>query len=331
MKSFFHLFFIMLFAAAAQQHPPLELRGDTTDQGQQCYMITTESATYFYQKEGCGFSSILDQQGNDWIGYQPGGGERGEYRGIPNLGWEFHPGYTNGGTTEVVTEEAYHIHLRSEANGWQVSWHFYNDRAMMVLEQALEPYWFLYEGTPGGTMEPDRDYYYLPGADGVARMECSQGFSSDLVQEWIAFGDPASAQMLLLVHHTNDELIDSYFPMGGSGGMTVFGFGRDNDRSPCWHCMEQQPDTFTVALTILADESAAQNAAQEYIDRARITSIASVHHRNPGSPVRSDIWYSLQGRRITAVGGTTRLAGTALRLLLNAQNQNLVIDRCYNE
>jgi hypothetical protein len=48
--------------------------------------IETQTATYFYQKENGGFSSIVDNDGVDWVGFHPTSGSEGagEFRGIPN-------------------------------------------------------------------------------------------------------------------------------------------------------------------------------------------------------------------------------------------------------
>lgn len=253
---------VVLFPLGAQ----VSVEDNVMDQGQSCFKITTPLATYWYQKEGCGFSSIHDQLGNDWISYQPGGGAQGEYRGIPNLGWQFHPGYTNGGTTTLESSSETKATIRSQANGWEATWDFYPTHAVLTVIAAPASYWFLYEGTPGGSMDPSSDFYYVPESsepDGVARRQCSENFGNDLAGEWIAFGDPDAQQMLLLVHHTDDNLIDDYYPMGGVGGMTVFGFGRDNDKTTgCWDCMTRVPATFTIALVAETAESAVKTFAE---------------------------------------------------------------------
>lgn len=50
------------------------------------YIVTTENATYYLEKSGGGLSSLLDQDGIDWIGFNniKGSGWKGEYRGFPN-------------------------------------------------------------------------------------------------------------------------------------------------------------------------------------------------------------------------------------------------------
>ena len=67
------------------------------DEGQSSYAIESQNATYFYQKQGAAFSSLIDPSGNDWISYTTTSGAGGSYRGIPNMVYpegKFHPGST---------------------------------------------------------------------------------------------------------------------------------------------------------------------------------------------------------------------------------------------
>lgn len=50
------------------------------------YKTETQAAVHFLEKEGAGFSSIVDSDGNDWIGFHPESGTEagGGYRGFPN-------------------------------------------------------------------------------------------------------------------------------------------------------------------------------------------------------------------------------------------------------
>ena len=42
---------------------------ESQDEGMTAFKIVTKSATYFYQVEAGGFSSIVDQYGNDWVNF----------------------------------------------------------------------------------------------------------------------------------------------------------------------------------------------------------------------------------------------------------------------
>ena len=60
--------------------------------------------------------------------------------------------------------------------------------------------------------------------------------------EWLYFTDPSVKRSLFLVHHEDDEAIDSYWPMNKE--MTVFGFGRKGLNK----FMETVPTQFTIGL-----------------------------------------------------------------------------------
>ena len=58
----------------------VRLGADILDEGQEAFVVETPAATYCYHKEGGGFSSLVDRDGRDWIGYRAGDGPAGEYR-----------------------------------------------------------------------------------------------------------------------------------------------------------------------------------------------------------------------------------------------------------
>jgi hypothetical protein len=61
--------------------------------------------------------------------------------------------------------------------------------------------------------------------------------------EWLYFADPEQGRSLYLVHHEDDEQVDSYWPMNKE--MTVFGFGRLGIKK----FMPAVPAHFTIGLT----------------------------------------------------------------------------------
>ena len=96
---FYHVYFEVTGGGftPAPVAPQITLVDGVPDEGLSAYEIGTALGTYYYQKQAGGFSSLLDLQGNDWIGYQPSGGSAGDLRGIPNLvspEGHFHPGAT---------------------------------------------------------------------------------------------------------------------------------------------------------------------------------------------------------------------------------------------
>ena len=103
---------------------------------------------------------MIDGNGNDWISYRPTGGSAGEYRGIPNLGDVFHPGYTNSSSRVLGTGPLKLTLVSTSTDGlWDCTWEIYHRFARFRLNRrGATNYWFLYEGTPGGTFGATTDY-----------------------------------------------------------------------------------------------------------------------------------------------------------------------------
>lgn len=225
--------------------PPLvTLIGGVMHEGQESFRITTPAATYLYHKQGAGFASMLDPDGNDWLSYHPWGGSDGKYRGIPNLvhpeGY-FHPGSTNC-VSEIVNAGALKVTIASQSNDgkWACQWEIYPNHARLTVTRADREYWFLYEGTPGGELDLDADYVVRSTGE---RTPASEKWDGDIpAPEWLYFGAGNTKRVLYLVHHEDDDCIDSYWPM--EGNMTVFGFGRLGLNK----YMDQVPAHFTIGF-----------------------------------------------------------------------------------
>jgi hypothetical protein len=231
---------------------------NVSDEGQDCFKIETPLATYFFQKTAAGFSSILDKDSNDWVGFHPqgGSGSAGEYRGIPNLGPCCHPGYgtinNQGSTSSIESQEPDKVVIVSESDAGTMAtrWEIYPTHATLTVTKAEVHYWFLYEGTPGGgdNIQAGSDYYVLGNGDQYALSERS--FNQDISPEWIYFGDGSLDRVLYFIHHDDDSRTDSFWPM--EGNMTVFGFGRNNDHAgnnDMWLVFDSAPETFTIGFS----------------------------------------------------------------------------------
>jgi hypothetical protein len=200
-----------------------------------CYKITTPRATYFLEKEGAGLSSLIDRDGNDWLGFhpEPGSGSNGEYRGFPNavhqqMGNYFHP--KNAGTQPSQTKVEYAgpervtISAVSSNDAWACRYDFYPTHCTFTMTKMPAGYrfWVLYEGTPGGEYD-DGDWWMTSAAPEKTLMTTDH--EGDIAgPEWIAFGDANGARSLVLFHHHEDEHPDRFYQMRHE--MTVFGFGR---------------------------------------------------------------------------------------------------------
>ncbi len=193
------------------------------DEGQASYLVSTQLASFYYHKQGAGFSSMVDLSGNDWINYHVGGGSAGEYRGIPNLGAIAHPGYTNSTSTLTSTGPLKTTVSSQSTDGlWALRWEFYPRFARLTVTKVAGAFWMLYEGTPGGTYDPATDFWVRSSGQ---RLTDNALFVGDIAApEWAYFGDSGSRRFLYLAHHEDDNLEDQYWNM--ENNMTVFGFGR---------------------------------------------------------------------------------------------------------
>lgn len=198
-----------------------------TDEGFDALRLDTPYAMMFYQTKAGGFSSIQDLNRKDWISYNAAEGSAGQYRGIPNIsGPDFHPGDPSPPReTSVVAEGPLKILLttRTPDGQWEGTWTIYpNYQTYELKSPGTAPYWFLYEGTPGGSFEPEKDYMVL--SDG-RKFPLSEKWDFDLPSpEWLYFSDPEVGRALAFYQLEDDQLSDQYWPM--QGNMTVFGFSR---------------------------------------------------------------------------------------------------------
>ena len=122
---------------------------------------------------------------------------------------------------------------------WACAWEFFPSYAKLTVLKKGGPYWFLYEGTPGGVLDAADFVVRSPGTSTAASLSWEQDLPPT---EWVCFGDTNKPQMLYLVHHQDDSGLDSYWPM--ENNMTVFGFGRSNLSK----YLSQVPGYFTVGF-----------------------------------------------------------------------------------
>ena len=259
MQRLYHLYFdVGGDFAPPEVNTQVEFIDDVPDEGLDCYMITTASATYYFQKDAGGFSSLLDIEGNDWIGFHPFGGSDGIYRGIPNMVHPdniFHPGHRNC-FSSIDHAGPLRVTIRSVSTDglWECLWHVYPRYARLTLLRcAPKPYWFLYEGTPGGVIDYDTDFSVR--SNGVRSPAGQEWQNQDIAApEWVYFEDSALDRYIYLVHEEDDAHNDTYWPM--QQNMTVFGFGRGPGTNK--H-MTVTPNHFTIGL---ADDARFSSASR---------------------------------------------------------------------
>ena len=197
--------------------------------GYQSVRVVTGGAEYFYHKPGGGFATLVDANNNDWINWNTASGGAGDFRGIPNMvhpndGGYFHPG-RNTATTTVVGDGVLRASFvsNSKDGAWQVRWDIFPTYARLTVLKAPSNYWFLYEGVPGGSLQPSSDRMTRSNGNSIP---ASGTWDTDIAgDEWVFATDPNVGRSLYLAHTPEDTKIDGYYADGSN--MTVFGFGRN--------------------------------------------------------------------------------------------------------
>jgi hypothetical protein len=260
---------------------------DATDAGLQCFKVQTPAATWYLDKKGGGFSSIVDKNGNDWVGYANGGGSGGNYRGLPNFGPVGHPGagtfepadwyQSMTSTLQSSADTLVMIVASTASGGYRVKYEFFADRVRFTMEKAEADFWALYEGDPGGAFSPSSDFYYL--STGEKRMCDQDRDGADLPDpEWVFFGTARAVRGLLYIHHQADNISDTYWHFSD---MTVFGFGRKHGEEFFGFSPASCPQTFTVALLETQTFSQIKSAADRVLAGGGTVGVAAAPRTRP--------------------------------------------------
>ncbi len=298
------------------------LTDGVTDEGFASYKLATTIGTWFYHKQGGGFSSLVDTAGNDWIKYNAATGAAGEFRGIPNSVFQsspeishFHPGKTTSASS-IVKDGPIKTTFKSvvsEDGGWETKWEVYPRFARMTMvDKGTTNYWFLYEGTPGGTANASDSVMRANGSSAPLVTPLSEAWSGDIGgasgNEWVAFADSATPRSLFVANHQADSIDDSYRLMGtgaDANKMTVFGFGRTSGSSV--PLLSAVPYKFTVGLTDTSTASVVQtNTLGAYKDIAVTKSPAEA--RDSSGALSVTISVPAAGATLS---GTTNLVASA--------------------
>ena len=234
-------------AAARQYHVYFDVVGDsftppnipsyvsmktiTDAYGFETIRLVGTNSTYHYHKTGGGFASLFDVDEKDWIGWNSAAGGTGDFRGIPNMvhpidGGYFHPGRANV-TSSILSRGPLKVTIRSTSldGTWVTQWEIFPSYARMTVQKVVsgKAYWLLYEGTPGGLLDLTTDL--VTKSDGTSAAANVAWVGDIPGEEWVYFTDPSLGRSLYVVHHQEDEIVDSYTPDSGKK-MTILGFGR---------------------------------------------------------------------------------------------------------
>lgn len=215
------------------------------------FRIQTPVATWYYDRAGGGFSSLIDSDNRDWIGFrmepwdQFPASAASAFRGIPNAVYQSedsgagHPGHEQ---CESVLTENNQITTQSKSGRWAWTWTFHDTYAELSIDKidTSHAYWFLYEGTPGGRFAPAAQYF---GTDlGGPRHDQLDYYVDDKEfarYRWAYFGDTTVEQVLFIGQMDPDTLLDTFAYLGNTDagieapdGMVVFGLGRAPGPTP---------------------------------------------------------------------------------------------------
>jgi FG-GAP-like repeat len=217
---------------------------ESTDEGFEAFKIETATATYYYQKEAGGISSMLDKEGTDWIAWRDMGKDEypkslaGDYRGIPNCVRDgtTHPGFTQCNSRQI---NANTIESESKNGKWKYRWEFYDDYAKMTwLKVSGEKYWFLYEGPIDGFYDPKKQLWGN-NKDGVRTDKPKLHIGEGVEDKWdfVYFGSTKGKETFYCsTNEDNDQtpdlvaFADNDFEKP-TDGMMVFGFGRGKNNA----------------------------------------------------------------------------------------------------
>ncbi len=250
---------IPLFPAGCTHSISME---ETSYEGRPHFLVKTKALNYYYDIRGGGFSHIIDHEGNDWVGFkmEPWGtypaSAASSFRGLPNLVFQGeddgagHPGHDKCSSwfddNKIFTESL---------NGlWLWSWELFEDHAVLevIKTDPDRSYWFLYEGTPGGSFAPWSSYF---GSDQGGPFPGGHDYyNGDILWDkfqWIYAGSSNASGTFYLVQEKQDNHLDMISFLGNTeagldspDGMSVFGFGREKDAKP----LLKGPQRFIIGL-----------------------------------------------------------------------------------
>ncbi len=158
-------------------------------------------------------------------------------------------------------------------------WDFFPDHARFTITKAAEPYGFLYEGTPGGQLDLDKDFFITP--DG-ARHNVTDRFSQHLASpRWVFFGKEGIDRGLFLGDRgeNSPDVTDEFGLVEGK--IAEWGFGCRG--VPPERLIKQVPGQMTTAFLEPADRSMLSEAVNSVFGDMEVR-IASVEERPKAPP-----------------------------------------------
>jgi uncharacterized repeat protein (TIGR02543 family) len=246
----YHVYFDVTGKGFSAPNVPAQvtLTTSSSDESIGAYKIQATTGTLYIHKGSGGVSSYNDLNGADWVSWKNVTGAGGKFRGIPNAGGGtndgiFHPGSGNMTSTVLnsgpvkVTLHFLGKKIQGDTQRWEGTFEIYPNYTVFTMVKTkvspakAYPFWFLYEGTPGGLLEPNTDF--VVRSNGLQNL-AGQTWNGDLPdEEWAYVADPNAGnggRAIYFINHTDDTHNDTYSTDTGKL-MTILGFGRQ-DSSP---------------------------------------------------------------------------------------------------
>ncbi len=295
----------LLSVLVASPLPAVEI-SETSYEGRAQFQIRTETALWFFDRAGGGFSRLIDADGRDWINFSknplkqyPESAAAG-YRGVPNLlfgganpdAGGGHPGFDQ---CETVQVDGSTLRTTTKSGKWEWSWHFTEQHATFTMEKIdpKYPWWFLYEGPIAGSFDPKRKFW---ATDNISPSTDIPSNGSQLFGQWrwVYFGDQQTPRVLFLKQHQADDLPDTLWYLGSSDGgsakakdgMMVFGFGRGPKTKP-----QFRSDGVSITVGFLPTQPAGRRSIEHEKLRNQIESLSTETAAEPKQRSEIHFWY----------------------------------------
>ncbi|MBN1981437.1 MAG: hypothetical protein JW795_07900 [Chitinivibrionales bacterium] len=221
-----------------------------TDQGQNCFIITTADGQYFYQKEAGAFSSILDVDFIDWIGYSSTGSASAaaKWRGLPNLSTADSIGCAGSKKCISIKLNDTTIQSISVDSLWQWHWVFSETKATMTITKVKPAvtYSFSYRGPPSDKV--DSSSYWGTSTNGFIKTKVPLDTTPATGSwQWAYVGNQKKARIFYIAQNRKDTILDycKWIKAPSATGMALCGFGIDKQGQPL---LTDSAATFTIGF-----------------------------------------------------------------------------------
>ncbi len=245
---FFPVLFLLIFSGCDRNRVHIDKIIDRN--GRKIFQVETRNGLYLYDSAAGRFASVFDSEHVDWVGHRDDSagypaGAAGYFRFLPDLVSGFPESHSGNSTLDLCRstwESPNRIRSVSIKGNMEWTWTFFNNYAVMAIikSDSINPYWFLYEGIPGGEYKPYRQYWgtSLGGPwNDIPDLYFNEPFIHHF--QWIYFGDENINRVFFMAQAETDSFPDYFAYLGNTregvispDGMVVAGFGRGEDAKP---------------------------------------------------------------------------------------------------